>query len=72
MNEAFKSNESARKDALKTGTVFGFKLKNTSGKEASWYIDAKNSGSVGSGIGPNGKKADGKSTPRSCDLRDLR
>lgn len=45
-----------RKAAIKTGNgIFGFTLKN-SGKEESWHIDLKETGTVGRGVAPEGKK----------------
>ena len=61
INDALKISESEKKDALKQGqSIFGFKLKNPSGKEESWYIDLKETGTVGKGEAPSGKKADRK------------
>jgi len=46
------------KDAIKKAqTVFAFTLKNTAGETDSWYIDLKESGTVGKGAAPEGKKA---------------
>ncbi|KAH7080168.1 SCP2 sterol-binding domain-containing protein [Paraphoma chrysanthemicola] len=51
------SNDADRKDAIKKGgAIFSFTLKND-GKEDSWYIDLKESGTVGKGAAPEGKKA---------------
>lgn len=61
INDALNISESEKKDALKQGqSIFGFKLKNLSGKEESWYIDLKESGTVGKGEAPSGKKANSK------------
>lgn len=52
--------ESARKDAIKQAAgVFGFTLKN-GGETESWHIDLKETGTVGKGEAPAGKKADGE------------
>ncbi len=62
INDALNISEAEKKDALKQGqSIFGFKLKNPSGKEESWYIDLKETGTVGKGEAPSGKKADSKS-----------
>ncbi|KAI9840378.1 MAG: hypothetical protein M1838_004087 [Thelocarpon superellum] len=48
-----------RKDAIKKGgAVFAFTLKNAQGETDSWYIDLKETGTVGKGTGPEGKKVD--------------
>ena len=53
------SDESERKDAVKKGgAIFGFTLKN-GGETADWHIDLKESGKVGRGLAPEGKKANG-------------
>ncbi|KAJ4365456.1 hypothetical protein N0V95_000391 [Ascochyta clinopodiicola] len=45
-----------RKAAIKSGNgIFGFTLKNA-GKEESWHIDLKETGTVGRGVAPEGKK----------------
>ncbi len=45
-----------RKAAIKSANaVFGFTLKNN-GKEESWHIDLKETGTVGRGTAPEGKK----------------
>lgn len=60
INDALASNDSERKTAIKQGgAVFSFKLTNSSGKEGAWYIDLKETGKVGKGEAPEGKKADG-------------
>ncbi|KAF1824481.1 sterol-binding-like protein [Dissoconium aciculare CBS 342.82] len=47
-----------RKDAIKKGgAIFAFNLKNTAGKEQAWYIDLKETGTLGKGAAPAGKKA---------------
>ena len=59
INDALNISESEKKDALKQGqSIFGFKLKNTAGQEESWHIDLKETGTVGKGEAPEGKKAD--------------
>jgi len=46
-------------DAIKRGgAVFCFKLTNAAKQSESWYIDLKNSGTVGKGSAPEGGKAD--------------
>ncbi|KAF2628897.1 sterol-binding-like protein [Macroventuria anomochaeta] len=46
-----------RKAAIKSGNgIFAFTLKNN-GKEESWHIDLKETGTVGRGVAPEGKKA---------------
>ncbi|KAF2033146.1 sterol-binding-like protein [Setomelanomma holmii] len=51
------ASDADRKDAIKKGgAIFSFQLKNA-GKEESWYIDLKESGTVGKGAAPEGKKA---------------
>jgi putative sterol carrier protein len=46
-----------RKAAIKSGNgIFAFTLKNA-GKEESWHIDLKETGAVGRGVAPEGKKA---------------
>jgi hypothetical protein len=59
INDALNISEADRKDALKQGqSIFGFKLKNAAGKEEAWHIDLKETGTVGKGEAPAGKKAD--------------
>lgn len=58
---ALASNEAERKDAVKQGkAIFGFKLKNEQGQEEAWHLDLKETGKVGKGEAPEGKKADGE------------
>ncbi|KAJ6192904.1 SCP2 sterol-binding domain-containing protein [Bipolaris maydis] len=53
------STEAARKEAIKTGgAIFSFNLKNKAGEQKQWYLDLKESGTVGEGAAPSGKKAD--------------
>jgi putative sterol carrier protein len=53
------STESDRKAAIKQtgGAIFAFTLKNPAGETDSWYLDLKDSGTVGKGVAPEGKKA---------------
>ncbi|KAK5121159.1 hypothetical protein LTR85_005643 [Meristemomyces frigidus] len=52
------SDEAERKDAVKKGgTIFAFTLKNDKSETQSWYIDLKETGKVGKGLAPEGKKA---------------
>lgn len=52
------SDEAERKDAIKKGgAIFAFTLKNGSGETSDWYIDLKETGKVGKGTAPTGKKA---------------
>jgi len=47
-----------KETAMKQGNgIFAFTLKNTEGKEGSWYIDLKKEGVVGKGTAPAGEKA---------------
>ncbi|KAF2470924.1 sterol-binding-like protein [Lindgomyces ingoldianus] len=51
------TSESDRRDAIKKGgAIFAFQLKNGE-KVESWYIDLKETGTVGKGTAPEGKKA---------------
>jgi hypothetical protein len=60
INSSLQGDEAERKDAVKTAqTVVAFTLKNSSGKEESWYLDLKDKGVVGKGAAPPGGKADG-------------
>ncbi|KAK4626552.1 Fatty acid-binding protein [Fulvia fulva] len=53
------SDPQSKKDAIKqAGTIFAFTLKNDKGEEKSWFIDLKETGVVGKGLAPEGKKAD--------------
>ena len=52
INAALTSSDAERKDAIKQGNgVFAFTLKNKAGETDSWYIDLKNKGEVGKGLG---------------------
>jgi len=54
--QSLKADDAGRKDAIaKGGAVFAFTLKNGAGATESWYIDLKESGTVGKGAPP--KKA---------------
>lgn len=53
--------DAERKDAIKKGgSSFAFALKNDKGEVKEWFIDLKESGAVGKGSAPEGKKADSK------------
>ncbi|KAK9339005.1 SCP2 sterol-binding domain-containing protein [Lipomyces starkeyi] len=53
------SDEKERTSAIKKGgAIFAFSLTNPKGETDTWYIDLKSSGTVGKGLGPDGKKAD--------------
>ncbi len=52
INDALKSSEADRKDAIKHGkAVFAFTLKNKAGETESWHIDLKEKGEAGKGLG---------------------
>jgi len=52
--------DNERKDAIKKGgSIFAFTIKNGEGNTESWYIDLKETGTVGKGAAPEGKKAAG-------------
>jgi len=54
------SDEKERKDAIKKGgAIFAFTLKNADGEQKDWYIDLKETGKVGKGLAPEGKKSSG-------------
>lgn len=56
------SNDAERKDAIKKGgAIFAFTLKNKAGEQKEWYIDLKETGEVGKGLAPEGKKPSGTS-----------
>lgn len=58
ISQSLSSNEAERKDAIKKGNaIFAFQLKNPSGQTSSWHIDLKETGTVGKGDAPEGKKA---------------
>ncbi|OJJ98066.1 hypothetical protein ASPACDRAFT_80194 [Aspergillus aculeatus ATCC 16872] len=59
INAALQSDAGERKDAIdKAKAVVSFSLKNSQGKEESWYLDLKDKGVVGKGAAPQGGKAD--------------
>jgi len=59
INDVLASNEAERKDAIKKGgAIFTFQLKNSSGEQEAWYLDLKETGTVGKGATPSGKKSD--------------
>lgn len=61
IDAALSSSESERKDAVNQGkAIFAFKLKNAQDQEEAWHIDLKETGKVGKGEAPAGKKADGE------------
>jgi putative sterol carrier protein len=58
ISSSLSSSDASRKDAIKQGNaIFAFTLKNSAGDQESWYIDLKESGTVGKGVAPEGKKA---------------
>jgi len=55
------ADDAERKDAIKKGgAIFAFTLKNDQGETKDWFIDLKESGKVGKGNAPEGKKPSGK------------
>lgn len=57
------SDDAERKDAVKKGgAIFAFTLKNDQGEQKDWHIDLKESGTVGKGTAPDGKKPGGEYT----------
>jgi len=55
------SSDAERKDAIKKGgAIFAFTLKNEQGEQQTWHIDLKETGTVGKGLAPEGKKPGGK------------
>ena len=55
------SSDAERKDAIKKGgAIFAFTLKNEQGEQESWHIDLKETGTVGKGLAPEGKKPGGE------------
>ncbi|KAI5359492.1 Putative lipid-binding protein POX18/UbiT/NSL-TP1 [Septoria linicola] len=53
------SSDKDKKDAVKQGqAIFAFNLKNAQGQEKAWHLDLKETGNVGEGLAPSGKKAD--------------
>jgi len=64
IDAALSSSEAERKEAVNQGkAIFAFKLKNEQGQEEAWHIDLKETGKVGKGEAPSGKKADGEYWP---------
>ncbi|KAH8158903.1 SCP2 sterol-binding domain-containing protein [Xylaria telfairii] len=52
IHSALTASEADRKDAIKQGNgVYAFTLKNKAGETASWHIDLKEKGAVGTGVG---------------------
>jgi hypothetical protein len=55
------SSDAERKDAIKKGgAIFAFTLKNEAGEQQTWHIDLKETGTVGKGLAPEGKKPGGE------------
>jgi len=72
ISSSLSSSEADRKDAVKQGkAVFAFTLKNGSGDSESWFIDLKESGKVGKGVAPEGKKADVTLLLSDADFNNL-
>ncbi|KAF2483510.1 SCP2 sterol-binding domain-containing protein [Neohortaea acidophila] len=72
ISSALSSDEAERKDAVrKGGAIFAFTLKNDQKAESSWYIDLKESGEVGKGQAPEGKKANVVLTLKDEDFGKL-
>jgi SCP-2 sterol transfer family len=60
IHQALTASEAERKDAIKKGAgLYAFTLTNSEGKQASWHIDLKKEGKVGTGTGD---KPDGEFT----------
>ncbi|PVI06716.1 sterol-binding-like protein [Periconia macrospinosa] len=58
ISQALSSSPSDRTDAIKKGgAIFAIELKNTAKETESWYIDLKETGTVGKGTAPASKKA---------------
>ncbi|KAH7138648.1 SCP2 sterol-binding domain-containing protein [Dendryphion nanum] len=58
ISASLSSSEADRQDAIKKGNaIFAFTLKNSAKETESWHIDLKETGSVGKGVAPAGKKA---------------
>ncbi|RMD41413.1 hypothetical protein DV735_g3696, partial [Chaetothyriales sp. CBS 134920] len=59
IHSALTSDPAEQKDAVRQGQgIYAFKLKNTGGQEQAWHLDLKETGTVGLGEAPSGKKAD--------------
>lgn len=56
----------------KGGAIFAINLKNAQGEQKQWYIDLKESGTVGKGAAPEGKKPTGTFRPSHCTIRRRR
>lgn len=70
MNAAF-SDDAQRKAAIKSGNaIFAFTLKNQNGAQESWHVDLKETGKVGKGTAPDGKKANGKLSLSTSELEN--
>jgi putative sterol carrier protein len=55
---ALSASEADRKEAINNGkAIFAFTLKNKDGAQETWYLDLKETGTVGKGAAPAGKKA---------------
>jgi len=53
------SSDADKKAAVKQGgAIFAFQIKNSAGEEKTWYADLKETGNIGEGAAPSGKKAD--------------
>ncbi|KAF1935834.1 sterol-binding-like protein [Clathrospora elynae] len=58
ISRSLSASDADRRDAIKSGAaIFAFTLKNLDGATESWYIDLKETGTVGKGVAPEGKKA---------------
>ena len=61
INQTLQADAAERKEAVNNAkTVVAFNIKNSAGKEESWYLDLKEKGEVGQGAAPPGGKADGE------------
>ncbi|RMZ80812.1 hypothetical protein DV737_g2805, partial [Chaetothyriales sp. CBS 132003] len=59
IHSALTSDAAEQKDAVRQGQgIYAFKLKNKAGQEEAWHLDLKETGTVGKGEAPSGKKAD--------------
>jgi putative sterol carrier protein len=58
ISQALSASDADRQDAIKNGkAIFAFTLKNKDGAQETWYLDLKETGTVGKGPAPEGKKA---------------
>ncbi|GAB7351675.1 hypothetical protein MBLNU459_g2272t1 [Dothideomycetes sp. NU459] len=72
INDALSSSDAERKDAIKKGgAIFAFTLKNESGAQESWHIDLKETGTVGKGTAPDGKKSNVQLNLSDADFAKL-